>query len=60
VATEAIMPGKVANDRPVLLLDPGLVVLPVWTRSCEFDLSLGAIANEGVVDERTVVVGIDS
>jgi hypothetical protein len=48
---ESAIADRTADDRPVLLLDPSLVVLPVGTRSRELDPVLAAEGDHFLVDE---------
>jgi len=50
---------ETADDRAVLLLDPGLVVLLVGPRTRELPLLLLAVGLERFVDEGTVIVRVD-
>ena len=50
------MTDVVADHRPVLLLNPGLVVLAVRPGTGELDAPLGAVLGERFVDEYAVVV----
>ena len=54
------MTQKTANHRSILLLHPGLIVLPVRSGTGELDASIGTVLGEGVVNEHAVVVGIDA
>ena len=42
------MPGEVADHGPVLLLNPGLVVLAVWPGTGELDAPPGAVRRSTV------------
>ena len=54
------MTQKAPDHRPILLLDPGLVVLAVGPGTGELDAPISAVLGKGVVDEHAVVVGIDA
>jgi len=61
--TEAFQPAvtnQLANNRPVLLFDPCLVVLSIRTASGEDDAILLAILPQRVVHKCAVVICIDS
>ena len=59
-AFEPAIPDKPAHHRSVLLLDKGLVVLPVGTTAGERDLRCRAIIPHRLVDEHAVVVGVEA
>ena len=54
------MTDEVADHGPVLLLNPGLVVLAVRPGPGELDAPLGAVLGESIVDEYAVVVRVDA
>src|SRR5262249_45322375 len=56
---EALVAYEAADDRAVLLLDPGLVILVVSPRARELPALLLAVGQECLVDEGTVVVRVD-
>ena len=47
---------KLAHDSAVLLLDPGLVVLPPGPRACEFDPLAEAILDQRLVHKLAAVL----
>ena len=55
-----LVPQETADHRTILLLNPGLVIFPVRPGTGELDAPIGAVQGEGVVDEHTVVVGVDA
>ena len=57
---ESVIADEAADDRRVLLLDPGLVILVVRPRSRELDSLRQAILQEGIVEELSAVVYIDA
>ena len=54
----ALIAHQLPHDGPVLLLNMGLVVLLVGTRTGEDQLLLLAIAEQVAIDEAGVVVGV--
>ena len=53
-----LMIQETTDDRTILLLNPGLIILPVRPGTGELDAPIGAVLGEGVVDEHAVVVGV--
>src|SRR4051794_35925848 len=45
--------------RAVLLLHPGLIVLPIWPATCELNISLLAVRLHGLVQEYAVIVRVE-
>ena len=58
-ALQAAVPDHPANDGAVLLLDPGLVVLPIRPGPCELNALLPAEGHQHLVDELAAVVRVD-
>ena len=53
---EATVSDVATDDRPILLLDEGLVVLLVGSGAGEGDLVLLTVARQGAIDEEAIVV----
>ena len=58
-AFQTAIPDQSADDRAVLLLDPGLVVLPIRPGARQLDAVLLAEADQHLVEKLAVVVGVD-
>src|SRR5258705_6091796 len=59
-ALESAISHQSSDNRTVLLLDKGLVVLLVGTRSCHLELLPATPGNDHLVHKRTVVVEVDT
>jgi hypothetical protein len=57
---ETIVANESADNGPVLLFNPSLIVLSISPRSCELDVFTLAVDKQRVIDERTIVIGVDS
>ncbi len=55
-----VVADEAADDRPVFLLDVGLVVLAIRTAAGEGDVLLAAVAQELVVDEGVVIIRVQA
>src|SRR4030042_5784301 len=55
-----IMANEPTNNGPILLLNPSLIVLSISSRSCELDVFSLAVGQQSVVDERAIIIGVDS
>src|SRR5215472_13089907 len=51
---------ETANDRAVLLLDPGLIVLAVGARPCDLQTMTPAPGDDQFVHEQTIIVKVDA
>ena len=58
-ALQAAVPDQTADDRPVLLLDPRLVVLPKRSGPRELDVMLVTELHQRLVEKLAPVVGVD-
>ena len=58
LARVTLVPQEPSDDHAILLLNPGLIILPVRPGTGELDAPIGAVLGEGVVDEHAVVVGV--
>ena len=60
LACVAVMPDESADDGPVLLLDPSLVVLSICPGTGELDPTVCTVLHKRLVDEYAVVVRVDT
>jgi hypothetical protein len=49
-----------ADNRSILLINPGLIILLILAGSGEHDLLLPTVRSQRFVDERPIVVGVDA
>ena len=60
LARVTLMAQEPPDGRAILLLYPSLVILMERLGTGELDAMIDAVLSEGVVDEHTVVVGVDA